>query len=73
MMGEVKPHFITNNEEYIENSKEAIKEMAISLESLSIQFTYEFAEKTHDRSIVLDNGWRIVLGRGRNIYQKTNG
>jgi ATP-dependent Lon protease len=71
---EVKLHLITNNnEEYIENSKEAFKEMADSLESLGIQFTYEFVENTHDRSIVLDNGWKIVLGRGLDIYQKTNG
>jgi ATP-dependent Lon protease len=71
---EVKLHLITNNnEEYIENSKGAFKEMADSLESLGIQFTYEFVENTHDRSIVLDNGWKIVLGRGLDIYQKTNG
>ena len=71
---EVKLHLITNNnEEYIENSKDAFKEMADSLESLGIQFSYEFNENTHDRSIVLDNGWKIVLGRGLDIYQKTNG
>jgi len=71
---EVKLHLITNNnEEYIENSKEAFKEMADSLESLGIIFTYEFVDNAHDRSIVLDNGWKIVLGRGLDIYQKTNG
>jgi len=71
---EVKLHLITNNnEEYIENSKGAFKEMADSLESLGIQFTHEFVENTHDRSIMLDNGWKIVLGRGLDIYQKTNG
>ena len=71
---DVKLHLITNNnEEYIENSKDAFKEMADSLESLAIQFSYEFNENTHDRSIVLDNGWKIVLGRGLDIYQKTNG
>jgi ATP-dependent Lon protease len=71
---EVKLHLITNNnEEYIENSKEAFKEITDSLVSLGILFTYEFVENTHDRSIVLDNGWKIVLGRGLDIYQKTNG
>jgi ATP-dependent Lon protease len=71
---EVKLHLITNNnEEYIENSKEALREMAESLESLGIIFTYEFVENTHDRSILLDNGWKIVLGRGLDIFQKTNG
>jgi len=71
---EVTIHLITyNNEEYIENSKEAFGEMADSLESLGIIFTYEFVENTHDRSIVIDNGWKIVLGRGLDIFQKTNG
>ncbi len=71
---EVKLHLVTNNnEEYIENSKEAFKEMADSLESLGIIFTYEFVDTTHDRSIEMDNGWKIVLGRGLDIYQKTNG
>jgi ATP-dependent Lon protease len=73
-MEEVKFHLITNNNEvYIENSKEAFKEMTDSLESIGIQLTYEFVENTHDRSIVLDNGWKIVLGRELDIYQKTKG
>lgn len=71
---EVTLHLITyNNEEYIENSKEAFREMADSLESLGITFTYEFVENAHDRSIVMDNDWKIVLGRGLDIFQKTNG
>ncbi|MCK9398995.1 MAG: BREX system Lon protease-like protein BrxL [Bacteroidales bacterium] len=71
---EVTIHLITyNNEEFIENSKEAFREIADSLESLGIIFTYEFVENTHDRSIVMDNGWKIVLGRGLDIFQKTNG
>jgi ATP-dependent Lon protease len=71
---EVKFHLVTNNnEEYLQNSKQAFKEIADSLESLGIIFTYEFNENSHDRSIVLDNGWKIVLGRGLDIYQKTNG
>lgn len=70
---EVKLHLVTNNnEEYLENSKEAL-EITDSLETLGIIFTYEFDENTHDRSIVLDNGWKIVLGRGLDIFQKTNG
>ncbi len=71
---EVNLHLITyNNEDFIENSKEAFKEMADSLEAVGVKFTYEFIENTHDRSITLDNGWKIILGRGLDIYQKTNG
>ena len=71
---EVKFHLITyNNEDYIQNSKEAFTKIAESLESMGIIFTYEFDENIHDRSIVLDNGWKIVLGRGLDVYQKTDG
>jgi ATP-dependent Lon protease len=71
---EVKFHLVTNNnEEYIQNSKEAFQQMADSLESSGIIFTYEFSDSSHDRSIELDNGWKIVLGRGLDIFQKTNG
>ncbi len=71
---EVKLHLITNNNEiYMQNSKGAFRDITESLESLGIIFTYEFIENIHDRSIVLDNGWKIVLGRGLDIYQKTNG
>lgn len=71
---EVKLHLITaNNEDYIEDAKEAFQQMIYSLESIGVIFTYEFDDNIHDRSIVLDNGWKIVLGRGLDIWQKTGG
>jgi ATP-dependent Lon protease len=71
---EVSIHLKTNNnEEYIENAKEAFSDMMDSLEPIGVEFTYEFDEEIHDRSIQLDNGWKIILGRGLDIFQKTNG
>lgn len=71
---EVKLHLITyNNQEYLENAREAFKEMTETLEPMGVYFTFEFDENIHDRSIELDNGWKIILGRGLDIYQKTNG
>jgi len=71
---EVKLHLITSNsEEYITNVKEAFDQMTYSLESLGIIFSYEFDDYIHDRSITSDNGWKIVLGRGLDIWQKTGG
>lgn len=71
---EVKLHLVTNNnEDFIENSKTAFNEITDSLESIGIIFTYEFDENIHDRSLVMNNGWKIVLGRGLDIFQKTNG
>ncbi len=71
---EVKLHLVTNNnEDYIQNAKDAFESMVYSLESIGILFTYEFDENIHDRSITLDNGWKVVLGRGLDIWQKTGG
>lgn len=71
---EVRIHLITNNnEDYIEGAKDAFKEIHESLMDLGIDFSYEFNEVQHDRSIEMDNGWKIILGRGLDIWQKTNG
>lgn len=70
---EVKLHLVTNNnEDYLMNAKETFKEIADSLEPWGILFSYEFDENGHDRSIELNNGWEIVLGRGLDIFQKTS-
>jgi ATP-dependent Lon protease len=71
---EVNLHLVTNNnEDYIQNAKEAFQKMTDSLEPMGINFTYEFKENIHDRSIILSNGWKILLGRGLDIFQKTGG
>ncbi|MDG5768326.1 BREX system Lon protease-like protein BrxL [Balneolales bacterium ANBcel1] len=71
---EVVIHLRTyNNEDYLEGAKDKFSEMQESLEPTGIFFTYEFDENLHDRSIEIDNGWKIILGRGMDIYQKTGG
>jgi len=71
---EVNIHLKTNNnEEYIDNAKDAFTDMINSLEPVGIKFSYEFDEELHDRSITSNNGWKIILGRGLDIFQKTNG
>lgn len=71
---EVKLHLVTNNnEDYIEGAKDAFEQMTYSLESIGIIFTYQFEENIHDRSITMNNGWKVVLGRGLDIWQKTGG
>lgn len=70
----IKIHLITaNTEEYIEGFKDKLSQLEYALESMGIAFHFEFRDAIHDRSIVLDNGWKIVLGRGLDIWQKTNG
>ncbi len=71
---EAKLHLVTsNNEDFIEGAKDAFSQMTYSLETIGILFTYEFDDNIHDRSIISDNGWKIVLGRGLDIWQKTGG
>lgn len=71
---EIKLKLITSNsEEYIENAQEAFKTMRYSLESMGIILDYEFDDFIHDRYIKLNNGWKIILGRGLDIWQKTGG
>ncbi len=71
---EVKIHLVTNNnEDYIENAKESFTELIDSLTPLGIDLSYEFSEIQHDRSIEMDNGWKIILGRGLDFWQKTAG
>ncbi len=62
-----------NNEEYLMNSKGSFQQISDTLEPLGIFFTYSFDENIHDRYIQPNNGWKIVLGRGLDIFQKTNG
>jgi ATP-dependent Lon protease len=71
---EIKIHLITNNnEDYVENARDAFRDMSDSLEPLGIFFNFEFDDTIHDRSIELNNGWKIILGRGLDIWQKTSG
>ena len=48
---------------------EKLEELKKALDGLNIDFKYEFDDKLHDRSIETDTGWRIVPGRGLDIYQ----
>lgn len=63
----------SNNEDFIQGVKGAFNQITESLASMDIIFSYEFDENIHDRSIQLNNGWKIVLGRGLDIWQKTGG
>lgn len=71
---EVRIHLVTyNNEDFMETAKQGFSELGDSLEELGITFTYEFNDIQHDRCIEMNNGWKIILGRGLDIWQKTSG
>lgn len=58
-----------NQDEYMEDSRSSLEELAQNVESIGINFTYRF-EHHHDRFIAADNGWKITLGRGLDIFEK---
>lgn len=67
-------HLITfYSEGYKEKALDYMEEIQQALAEESIHFSYTFDEYLHDRYIDLDNGWKIILGRGLDIFQKTNG
>lgn len=72
---EIKLKVVTWNdpEEMLEQSKISLDEIAASVFDSGIILTYEFSSTAHDRSIVANNGWKIILGRGLDIFQKVEG
>lgn len=62
-----------NEENFIEQSRTNLDEIKFALEEQGVLFTYDFREAAHDRFLVLDNGWIIMLGRGLDIWQKSIG
>ncbi len=70
---EIKLHVITwNSQEYIAESELSFKELIPSIKELGIELTYEY-QNLHDRNIEANNGWRIVLGRGLDIFEPRDG
>tara|TARA_R110002167_G_scaffold26873_1_gene92109 strand:- start:665 stop:2665 length:2001 start_codon:yes stop_codon:yes gene_type:complete len=61
-----------NHEEYMSDSIALFEELVPSVKGLGINLTYKM-EQHHDRYIASDNGWKINLGRGLDIFEKTEG
>jgi ATP-dependent Lon protease len=58
-----------NEEDKIPEMTEIFNGISDELQALGITFTYDF-KADHDRWILLDNGWKILLSRGLDIYEK---
>ena len=50
-----------------------LKDIQDSAATAGIQFTVTWDETIHDRSIRTDHGWKLLLGRGLDIFQKGSG
>ena len=68
----VEIHLVTQSEDESKQQEQKNKflELQNNLVRHRIKFTFEYDQKIHDRSIEADNGWRIVIGRGLDIFQK---
>lgn len=70
---EVAVHVITAEDEFnTDRQTENFQKMAEACAGIGIQFTWEY-DKTgtkHDRDITTDQGWKIVLSRGLDVFQR---
>lgn len=60
-----------NSDEFKNNSLEYLQSLKESLAESQIEFSYKF-EDNHDRYIQTDTGWKIILGRGLDLFHKVD-
>lgn len=61
-----------NTKEFLPQSKQNFEEISASVREIGIELNYCF-ENHHDRFIEADNGWKILMGRGLDIFDKPEG
>jgi ATP-dependent Lon protease len=70
---EVIVHVVTVEDEFNgERQTENLQKIADACQSVGIQFTWEYdaTGTKHDRDITTDHGWKIVLSRGLDVFQR---
>ena len=73
--GEVELALVTgaDSSEHERSLSSKFDELKESLAQDHVTFTYSFQKDLHDRWIETDTGWRIILGRGLDLFQKPEG
>jgi len=61
-----------NDEEHMADSVAYFEEFQTEMLEIGIHLTYRM-EKHHDRFIASDNGWKISMGRGLDVFEKIEG
>ncbi|MCH1882874.1 BREX system Lon protease-like protein BrxL [Agrococcus sp. ARC_14] len=59
--------------EYAQQHLLMLKDIQDSAATVGIRFTVNWDMTIHDRSIRTDHGWKLLLGRGLDIFQKGSG
>lgn len=70
---EVAVHVVTVEDEFNgDRQTESLQKIADACVGVGIQFTwaYDTSGTKHDRDITTDTGWKIVLGRGLDVFQR---
>jgi ATP-dependent Lon protease len=63
---------ITNNRaEYKRFTIETLDKISKNLCQYGVNFSYHLDEFIHDRYIKVDDDWKILMGRGLDIYKET--
>lgn len=61
-----------DNEQRVINDKLFKEFKRIAKSKFNYEFNYDFKEGVHDRSIEIDNGIKIIIGRGLDFYKNVN-
>lgn len=64
---------ITREDENYPEVKERLREVQDNVAPIGVDFYFEYDEMIHDRYILINDDWKITLGRGLDIWNKTNG
>lgn len=70
---EIEVHLVTTRDEFNgDNQQEYLQKMQDNLAPAGVQFDWEFVDgpAIHARHIVTDHGWKILLDRGLDIFQR---
>ncbi len=70
---EVAVHVLTVEDEFSGDKQgDNFQKMAEACASIGIRFTWEYDKSgtKHDRDITTDHGWKIVLSRGLDVFQR---
>lgn len=72
---EIKVTLVTKPEsgEFAQQHLLMLKNIHDSAATAGIHFTVRWDETVHDRSIRTNHGWKLLLGRGLDIFQKGSG
>ena len=70
----IQVDLITNmDDEFKQEGEDRLQSLQDNLSTIGVSFNFKIDDTIHDRYILIDDNWKIVLGRGLDIWNKTNG